>query len=264
MKRTVIPCLCILLLRFPKGILCGAAFLLVTSFFMPDSFKSQQQKFPRVKTAYEEKEKLVKELFSSKGIEISSANIFIRVFKKEAQLEIWAKSAKQEKFQVIKTYKICSSSGEVGPKRKQGDGQVPEGFYYIDRFNPHSNFYLSIGVSYPSASDKILGKKGSLGGDIFIHGNCVTIGCMPLTDDKIKEVYLMAVEAKSNGQTKIPVHIFPCHMDAKGMKYLEEEFESDTKLISFWKNIQKGFDYFEKNKNLAEISVLKSGEYLFQ
>src|ERR1051326_507525 len=174
--------------------------LIIFSFaFMNDSFKLQQQKFPRVKTAYEEKEKTVTELFSAKGVELSSAQIFIRAFKMEKQLEVWAKAPKQEKYTLVKTYAICSSSGNVGPKRKQGDGQVPEGFYEIERFNPSSNFYLSLGVSYPNASDKILGSKGNLGGDIFIHGSCVTIGCMPITDDKIKEVYLMAVEAKSNG-----------------------------------------------------------------
>src|ERR1035438_5833593 len=199
--------------HFSGILLLSLIFCVFTSSFMTDNFRSQQQKFLRVKTAYDEKEKSVTELFSSKGIDISAMNIFIRAFKKEAQLEIWAKSSKQEKFQLIKTYSICASSGTLGPKRKQGDGQVPEGFYEIDRFNPSSNFYLSLGVSYPNASDRILGEKGNLGGDVFIHGNCVTIGCMPLTDDKIKEIYLMAVEAKSGGQAKIPVHVFPCRMD---------------------------------------------------
>jgi murein L,D-transpeptidase YafK len=188
-------------------------------------------------------------------------NIFIRAFKKEAQLEIWAKSSKEKSYQLIKTYAICASSGTLGPKRKQSDGQVPEGFYEVDRFNPYSNFYLSLGVSYPNASDKILGQKGNLGGDVFIHGNCVTIGCMPLTDDKIKEVYLMAVEARSGGQSKIPVHIFPCRMDENGMKYLEKDYQDNPKLISFWKNIEKGYEYFEKNKSLPQISVLPDGEY---
>ena len=237
--------------------------LLFFSFaFMPDSFKSQQQKFSRVKTAYEEKEKLVKELFSSKGIELSSATIFIRAFKKEAQLEIWAKSTKQENYTLVKTYAICSSSGNVGPKRKQGDSQVPEGFYEIDRFNPSSNYYLSLGVSYPNASDKLLGSKGNLGGDIMIHGNCVTIGCMPLTDDKIKEVYLMAVESKSSGHS-IPVHIFPCKMDEKGMSYLEKEFKEYPGLISFWKNIQKGYSSFELSHKIPSVKVNSSGEYSF-
>lgn len=103
-------------------------------------------------------------------------------------------------FRLIKDYQICSLSGELGPKRQQGDLQVPEGFYWIDRFNPASNFYLSLGINYPNQFDRILGKSGELGGDIFIHGGCVTIGCIPITDDKIKELYLIAVEAKSNGQ----------------------------------------------------------------
>jgi murein L,D-transpeptidase YafK len=235
--------------------------LIILSFaFMPDNFKSQQKQFARVKTAYSEKEKLVNELFSAKGIELSSAAIFIRAFKQEAELEIWAKNQKDEKYQLIKTYKICSSSGDLGPKRKQGDGQVPEGFYEINRFNPYSNFYLSLGVSYPNASDKILGNKGNLGGDIFIHGDCVTIGCMPLTDDKIKEVYLMAVEAKSNGG-KIPVHIFPFRMNDENMKKFEKKYDDDVKLVAFWKNIRKGYAHFETNKTLPSVSVLNNGEY---
>ena len=228
--------------------------------FMPDSFKSQQQKFPRVKTAYTEKEKLVKELFSSKGISLSTMSIFIRAFKREKELEIWGKNSKDEKYILIKTYDICASSGELGPKRKQGDGQVPEGFYEIDRCNPSSNFYLSLGVSYPNASDKILGNKGNLGGDIFIHGNCVTIGCMPLTDDKIKEVYLMAVEAKSNGG-KIPVHIFPFRMSDANMKSFEEKYKDDSILVAFWKSIQKGYEYFELNKKMPLVKVNNKGEY---
>jgi len=236
--------------------------LVIFSFsFIMDTFKAKQQKFPRVKTAYTEKENLVKELFSAQGIELSSATLFIRVFKKEAQLEVWAKSLKGSAYQLIKKYEICCSSGELGPKRKQGDGQVPEGVYEIDRFNPSSNFYLSLGISYPNASDRILGNKGNLGGDIFIHGSCVTIGCMPLTDDKIKEVYLMAVEAKSSGHAKIPVHIFPFRMKDANMKSYEEKYKDDATIISFWKNIKKGYDYFETNKALSLISVLNNGEY---
>lgn len=256
MKSIGIRSLCILLLSF--------TFLILISFSMPDNFRSQQQKFPRVKGAYEEKEKLVKELFSAKGIEPGSADIFIRAFKKEAQLEVWAKNHSESVFKLVRTYPICASSGELGPKRKQGDSQVPEGFYEIDRFNPSSNYYLSLGLNYPNASDKILGEKGNYGGDIFIHGNCVTIGCMPLTDDKIKEVYLMAVDARSGGQQKIQVHVFPCRMDAAGMKNLETKFSDKTALIAFWKNIQTGYNFFEEKHSLPAVSVLASGEYFFK
>lgn len=252
MKNKRIRCICILLLPF--------CFSLLTAFLMPDNFKTQQQQFSRVKTAYKEKGKVVSELFSSKGIELSSANIFIRAFKEEGDLEVWGRAGGQGPFVLIKTYEICTKSGSLGPKRKQGDGQVPEGFYEIDRFNPSSNFYLSLGLNYPNKSDKVLG-KGNLGGDIFIHGNCVTIGCMPLTDDKIKEVYIMAVEAKTAGQQNIPVHVFPCRMGVAGMKTLEEV---EPALMPFWKNIQKGFAFFEEKYMLPVVSVLPSGEYSFR
>lgn len=235
--------------------------ILILLSFMPDNFSTQQKQFPRVKKAYADKEGFVKELFTAKGIELSTANIFIRAFKDEEELEVWGRTGQSGKFTLIKTYEICSRSGSLGPKRKQGDGQVPEGFYEIDRFNPSSNFYLSLGLNYPNASDKILGKKSNLGGDIFIHGSCVTIGCMPLTDDKIKEVYLIAVEARSAGQQKIPVHVFPCRMNEGEMKSLEKV---NTSLIPFWKNLRKGYLYFEEKRLLPQVSVLPRGEYSFK
>jgi len=237
---------------------------LIFSSYMQDDFKIQQKKNARVKTAFSEKEIRVKKLFSDNGTEISSLNIFFRVFKKEKTLEVWAKNKTDAAYKFVTSYPVCSSSGTLGPKRKQGDLQVPEGFYEINHFNPASNFYLSLGVNYPNASDKILGAKGNLGGSIYIHGDCVTIGCIPLTDDKIKEVYVMAVEAKSNGQSKIPVHIFPCKMDAAGMKFLETEYKENAALLSFWKNIKKGFEFFETNKTLPAISVSAKGAYVFR
>jgi murein L,D-transpeptidase YafK len=107
------------------------------------------------------------------------------------------KNTSDQEFLHIKTYTVCATSGLIGPKRMQGDLQIPEGFYYIDRFNPYSNFYLSLGINYPNTSDRILGDKNNLGGDIFIHGDCVTIGCLPITDSEIKELYIFCVEAKT-------------------------------------------------------------------
>jgi murein L,D-transpeptidase YafK len=227
-------------------------------------FKAAQMKYPRVKEAYNDKEKLVLDRLKEKYVDKSSVNIFIRVFKKEMRLEVWARSDKQNAYLLLHNYEVCAFSGNLGPKRTGGDGQVPEGFYTIDRFNPFSNFYLSLGVSYPNQSDRILGTKGNLGGDIFIHGSCVTIGCMPLTDDKIKELYILALEARAAGQSSIPVHIFPCVMDKDGMKMLETEFKDSPVKQSFWKNIKTGYDLFETNKKLPKVSVQADGSYSFK
>lgn len=224
------------------------------------TFKEQQRKNARVKAAYSEKWEALKSEISKKGIDASSFELFIRAFKHEEIVEIWLKSKNSGEFKLFKTYSICSSSGVLGPKRKQGDGQVPEGFYQIAVFNPYSNYHLSMGINYPNASDKIIG-KGNLGGDIMIHGSCVTIGCIPLTDTYIKEVYVLAVEARNNGQQNISVHIFPTRLNEKGMTFLNDEYEGNKALLDFWKNLKQVYDYFEKNKKLPKMTVSKDGKY---
>ncbi len=222
------------------------------------SFKDTQKKATRVKAAYNEKWEGLKTDLKKGGI-TESFDLFVRVFKKEEILEVWLRSKGGKEFKLFKTYEICASSGVLGPKRKQGDGQVPEGFYHIAVFNPYSSYHLSLGVSYPNASDKIIG-KGNLGGDIMIHGNCVTIGCMPLTDTFIKEVYILAVEANNGGQINIPVHIFPTKLTDQGLASLAHENERE---IEFWKNLKLGYDLFEKNKQIPRVAVDKTGKYIF-
>jgi len=173
------------------------------------------------------------------------------------------KSKQINEYQLITKYEICASSGTIGPKRQQGDGQVPEGFYYIDRFNPNSNFHLSLGVNYPNESDKKLGKK-NLGGDIFIHGSCVTIGCMPITDECIKELYVLAVEAKTQGQEFIPVYIFPTRLTDKKITQLAIEYAQNQALLDFWKNLKTGYDFFDRNHKIPKVTINKTGEYIFQ
>lgn len=143
----------------------------------------------------------------------------------------------------------------------EGDLQVPEGFYYIDRFNPASSYYLSLGINYPNESDKKKSDKPRLGGDIFIHGSTVTIGCMPMTDDKIKEIYLYAVYAKDNGQNKIPVYIFPFRMNDANFNHYKEQYSKT--LINFWNNLKEGHDLFQNTKKELKIKVDSEGNYIF-
>ena len=117
--------------------------------FTTDSFKTQQKKYPRVRQAYSDKEGSVKNLCKEKSLDIGKIQVYLRAFKQEKKIELWAKNKSDQKYQLVKEYKICSTSGKLGPKRKQGDLQIPEGFYHIDRFNPHSVFYLSLGINYP-------------------------------------------------------------------------------------------------------------------
>ncbi|MDI6705271.1 MAG: hypothetical protein QME73_03320 [Bacillota bacterium] len=231
--------------------------------FADNSFKKQQVRYQNVRKAVEEKYPVIKELFADKGMEYPPHAIFIRAFKKERTVELWAQPDSGQPFVLVTEYEICRLSGELGPKRQEGDRQVPEGFYHINVFNPSSSFLLSLGINYPNQSDCILGVQGNLGGEIFIHGGCATIGCIPITDDKIMELYLIAVETKSKGQDRIPVHIFPCRMDDEGMEFLKEEFGEDSDMTGFWNNLKEGYDYFEQNQALPVVNVDDRGRYVF-
>jgi murein L,D-transpeptidase YafK len=106
-------------------------------------------------------------------------------------------------------------SGAMGPKRMEGDYQVPEGFYYINEFNPNSLYHLSLGLNYPNASDRILSDSSRPGNNIYIHGNCVSTGCIPISDVPIEELYYIASNVKAQGQDFIPVHVFPVRYNLK-------------------------------------------------
>jgi len=222
-------------------------------------FRIEQKKYIRVKNAYQEKETSLKQSLKQAKLPYPASEIYIRIFKTEQTLELWVRCQDSDSFQIFKEYKICASSGEMGPKRRQGDGQVPEGFYWVEGFNPTSNFHLSLKINYPNESDRILGAKGHLGGDIFIHGNCVTIGCIPITDDGIKELYLLAVEARASGQERIPVHIFPTRFK-DGMRELQS-YRENKRLNDFWENLKVGYNYFEKNRRLPKVKVRNDGTY---
>lgn len=240
-------------------------FIIVTGISLSaQGFKAQQLQNGRVNKAYQEKERLVFDLVKYKGLDIQSLNIFIRAFKKEKKMEIWGKDSLHKQYILIAEYRICRTSGKAGPKRKQGDGQIPEGFYHIDRFNPWSSFYLSLELNYPNASDRVLSNKKHPGGEIFIHGSCVTIGCLPMTDDKIEDIYIMAVEAGNNGQENIPVHIFPLKMEGETYLALLEEQGDNGALLEFWSNIEEGYLYFEENKILPEFVLDNNGRYCFR
>lgn len=224
-------------------------------------FKSNQLKYERVREAYVDKEKTLLGRYRKQGFKTLARSVFIRAFKESGELELWAQNAKTKTFVLIHTYAICTKSGTLGPKRKMGDNQVPEGFYSLSVFNPTSNFYLSLGVSYPNASDQVLGNRKALGGDIFIHGDCVSIGCLPLTDEFIKEVYIACVEARNSGQKNIPVHIFPYRMGAQNHLFYSK---NHPKQIAFWNNLKEGYDSFEQKKTLPIVSVDKQGKYHFK
>ena len=246
--------------RLSVVLMLGIAVALSFS-FVAASFKTDQMRYKRVRVAYQEKLSKVKTHLSNHDIEPGELNVYLRVFKEEGVLELWAADKNVRSYKKIKDYEICAPSGDLGPKRKQGDRQVPEGFYHINIFNPSSAFYLSMGVNYPNNSDKILGEKGNLGGDIYIHGDCVTLGCIPITNSQIKELYVFCVEAKNAGQGTIPVTFFPAKLTSSKLASLKKEYPGDSDRHGLWTDLQKGYTIFNKTKRLPSIGFLPNGRY---
>jgi murein L,D-transpeptidase YafK len=207
---------------------------------------SRQLVFPRVRQAHDTRAVVVRRLFEEQGIG-DLAEVFFRVFKREQLLELWARDRAGEDLILVNTYPVCGTSGDLGPKRQQGDEQIPEGFYTIDLLNPWSRFHLSMRVDYPNAVDRARGNgNGNLGGDIFIHGGCATIGCVPVTDQWIEDLYLIAIKARDAGQSDVPVHIFPTRLDDEGMRWLADVYGAHSPHYPFWENLQEGYLYFEE------------------
>jgi murein L,D-transpeptidase YafK len=228
--------------------------------FEPD-FLSTQLRSDRVLAARVETRFATKQLFEERGLTFPAAEIFLRVLKRERVMELWARNQDSDEFTLVKTYGICALAGEPGPKRRQGDNQTPEGFYRIERFNPYSSYFLSLHIDYPNRSDRILGSGGSLGGDIFIHGGCVTEGCIAITDEGIKELYWLAVETRAAGQRSIPIHIFPFRMTKDDLAIAARHFGDRPDLIRFWQSLEPGYRYFEENRRLPGIVVASNGYY---
>jgi len=228
------------------------------------SFVDFQRSLPRPSIAMQKKLDTLQKQFAAQGLKWPAKYMYVRSFKYDAQLEVWVSNSRKEPFKLFKTYRVCALAGSLGPKRVQGDYQVPEGFYYINEFNPNSNYYLSLGLNYPNASDKILSDPVKPGGDIYIHGSCVTVGCIPINDQQIEELYILAAHAKSAGQDYIPVHIFPIRYDNKrSVDYLATLTKTDEKLKAFAAKLEAVYDHFEVTRQLPLIMTDNFGEYQF-
>ncbi len=186
-------------------------------------------------------------LMSTKGMSKDDP-ILIRAYKKESELEVW-KRGSNGKYALLKTYPICRWSGQLGPKTREGDRQVPEGFYTVTpaQMNPNSSYYLSFDTGYPNTFDRSLGRNG---GDIMVHGSCSSRGCFAMTDQNIAEIYAIAREAFASGQRAFQFQSYPFRMTAENLA----KHRLDPN-IAFWKNLKEGSDTFEVTKEEVQVAT---------
>ncbi len=219
----------------------------------------------RVADARAKKGDLVKLEVKNAGLAYPPYQILVRLFKLEGELEVWGRDRATPEFKKIAAWPVCASSGALGPKRREGDGQVPEGVYRIVTFNPWSSFHLSLGLDYPNASDRILSDHDHPGGDVFIHGNCVTIGCIPISDGPIEELYLLALDSKQKSGRAPVVHSFPCRMTTPSCQSaLASASSRSPALVPFWQDLEKIYRAFEKDHTLPVVKVDGKGRYVIR
>ncbi|PST82384.1 hypothetical protein C7T94_16540 [Pedobacter yulinensis] len=229
----------------------GLMLLLTQKMNGQSTFKTKQLSFERVAKAYDAVWPVLRRQLDEAGAG-KRFEIFLQAFKAEGKLELWLKAPAERQFRLFRTYDFCARSGTLGPKLAEGDLQTPEGFYKINAFNPLSAYHLSLGIDYPNAADLFRSGGRPPGGDIYIHGNCVTVGCIPLTDEKIREVYVMAVEARASGQDEIPVFIFPFKMEPDQFRRQSKSWPAHQGL---WKQLEPAYKHFREHHTLPRVAV---------
>ncbi len=224
------------------------------------AFEQRQQRYSRYRAALAEDGADVERRFRDAGA-AWPPRLFLRAFKLEGALEMWAAPATGERWIKVRTFPVCAASGRLGPKRRVGDLQVPEGFYRVDRFNPASRFHLSLGIDYPNALDRTRTPRGvSPGGDIFIHGDCVTIGCLPLQDEPMELLYVAAVAAWDAGHRSTPVHIFPCRFGTdRCVEALQSAGAERPADAATWPALMPGYRLFEETGVPPRVRVSARG-----
>jgi murein L,D-transpeptidase YafK len=174
--------------------------------------------------------------------------ILVRVFKEEAELEVW-KQDTTGRFQILKTYPICRWSGDLGPKFWEGDGQTPEGFYRVapGQMNPHSNYFLAINIGFPNSFDRANRRDGSL---VMIHGDCRSAGCFAMTDEQVSEIYSLARDTFEGGRLSFQIQAYPFRMTPANLAR-----HRNSPNLAFWKMLKIGNDHFEATHLEPKVDV---------
>lgn len=166
--------------------------------------------------------------------------VFIRISKQERRLELFMQRPDRVWVR-LEAYRICTWSGALGPKQREGDGQSPEGFYIVGakQLKPDSSYHRAFNLGYPNAFDKAHGRTGSL---LMVHGDCVSIGCYAMTDAQITEIYALVEAAIRRGQAGVPVHVFPFSMTEANLRR-----HAASPWTPFWRNLAEGWRAFERD-----------------
>ncbi|MCG7898969.1 MAG: L,D-transpeptidase family protein [Candidatus Thiodiazotropha lotti] len=158
--------------------------------------------------------------FEQAGVDYPPQRVQLIALKESRRLELWAYS--RQRWWFIHDYAIFAASGEAGPKLREGDKQVPEGFYRIVGLNPNSHFHLSMRLNYPNAFDWVQAgreDRHSPGSNIYIHGSAWSAGCLAIGNHYIEELFYLVARL---GVEKAAVLIVPYDFRSRAVTTAEE------------------------------------------
>lgn len=235
--------------RINKALLAAIALLAVAAC---QSSRTQGPNIARIEAVKSQRLMGIKSEMNDKGFALGSP-IFIRIFKKTSEFEIWVKNGKT--YSLYKNYPICKFSGVLGPKLKEGDRQAPEGVYNVGKsqLNPNSDYHLAFNLGFPNEYDQSLGRTGSF---LMVHGNCLSVGCYAMTDYAIEEIYIIVEAALNNGQKNVPVLALPFRYEKENQELLNDE-----KWGEFWRELAN-INTFVENEKIFPNIIVKEGHYV--
>lgn len=219
---------------------------------------AEQLKFSRVKAAYNKHQIFIKNILKLHNANLEQYELHLQCFKAEKEIEVWIKPKAKKQFLFLYTIPICAASGTYGPKERQGDNQVPEGCYAITIYNPYSSYHLSMFIDYPNKADKSRTKTEKRGGAIYIHGNCVSIGCLAIGNEEIEKLYLLSI----GGQGPATIHIYPSRQLMSSLFLENKLLNFSTKFYPFWMSLAKVYAYFQEYHQLPKLTYDAMGNYL--
>jgi murein L,D-transpeptidase YafK len=196
----------------------------------------------------------VKALVEKAGLSWPVDQVYLRVFKEERLVELWASNRPRDPMALVKSFPICAASGVLGPKRREGDLQVPEGLYEVAEFNPFSSYHLALKLSYPNASDRLRSDRQHPGGLIYLHGDCASIGCIAIEDGPVEELYLVAFDSK---RRPLRIDVFPARLTRRWLEAAPAAHRA------FWAELLPAYERFEERRRPPAFTVdRRSGAYV--
>ncbi|WP_115302792.1 L,D-transpeptidase family protein [Legionella beliardensis] len=185
--------------------------------------------------------------FNKAHVNYPPKEIALLAFKKEREIELWARNDKQA-WHFIHSYPLTAFSGRLGPKLKERDGQIPEGIYRLVNFNPFSSMHLSMMIDYPNHFDRLQASKDgrrNLGNNIFLHGKAFSVGCLAVGDWAIDQLFLLT---RRVGLNQVKLIIAP--NDLRKAKPATTNFAQPRWLPELYKQINTALIEFPSARKL--------------